>query len=276
MVESKEEQKVQFSQKGAAKVYCRIRPHGATGAHTIDKNEATDKQLIGWDNNTLQFKYLGREKEFTYPKKVLGPEVGQEQAFNEVGAELLDAFMEGYNCTLLAYGQTGTGKTHTMFGSPESLKTFSEGSINEAWGMFPRLAMMALNRMNEQTEHEFRFTCSCIDVYFGQFSDLLNNRNKCSYVQQLGEVQGYREVPINNSKDLCTLINTAASHRVQNATKCNDTSSRSHAIATLRLTRFNKADGTFQESTFVFGDLSGSERLSKTEQELHAHGTNAT
>ena len=104
MVESKGETKKPFTQKGGAKVYCRIRPHGTTGAHTIDKNEATDKQLTGWDNNTLKFKYLGRDKEFTYPEKVLGPEIGQEEAFNEVGAELLDAFLEGYNCTLLAYG----------------------------------------------------------------------------------------------------------------------------------------------------------------------------
>ena len=101
-----------------------------------------------------------------------------------------------------------------MFGSPESLKTFSDGSIHEAWGMFPRLAMMALQRMNEQDKYEFVLTCSCIDVYFGQFSDLLHNREKCSYVHALGEVQGYREVPVNNAKDLCTLINTAASHRV--------------------------------------------------------------
>lgn len=70
---------------------------------------------------------------------------------------------------------------------------------------------------------------------------------------------------MNNVNDLCSLINTAATHRVSNATKCNDTSSRSHAVASLRLTRFNKTDGTFLESNFIFGDLSGSERLSKTE-----------
>ena len=54
-----------------------------------------------------------------------------------------------------------------MFGSPQSLKTFTEGKINEEWGMFPRLAMMALQRMTEQDQYEFVFTCSCIDVYFG-------------------------------------------------------------------------------------------------------------
>ena len=63
--------------------------------------------------------------------------------------------------------------------------------------------------------------------------------------------------------DVKKLIDTAASRRVTNATLCNDTSSRSHAIATLRLTRYNKEEGTVLETSFVFADLSGSERASK-------------
>ena len=55
MVESLEETKQATSQKGAAKVYCRIRPMGTTGVHTQANNEASDKQLTGWENNTLKF-----------------------------------------------------------------------------------------------------------------------------------------------------------------------------------------------------------------------------
>ena len=29
------------------------------------------------------------------------------------------AFLDGYNCAVFAYGATGSGKTHTMLGSPE-------------------------------------------------------------------------------------------------------------------------------------------------------------
>ena len=78
-----------------------------------------------------------------------------------------------------------------------------------------------------------------------EIADLLNERKACSVVAETGEVRGYRELPLKTADDVCKLVNTTATHRVASATKCNDNSSRSHAIATLRLTRINKQDGTF-------------------------------
>ena len=43
--------------------------------------------------------------------------------YQDMGMEkFIDQFLDGYNVTLLAYGQTGTGKTHTMFGDAKILK----------------------------------------------------------------------------------------------------------------------------------------------------------
>lgn len=48
----------------------------------------------------------------TYPfDKVFGPEADQTMVFNEVAENMLDEVLAGYNCTIFAYGQTGTGKT---------------------------------------------------------------------------------------------------------------------------------------------------------------------
>jgi kinesin family protein 11 len=48
----------------------------------------------------------------TYPfDKVLGPEADQTMVFKEVAEGMLDEVLAGYNCTIFAYGQTGTGKT---------------------------------------------------------------------------------------------------------------------------------------------------------------------
>ena len=64
--------------------------------------------------------------------------------------ELIDAFLGGYNCTFIAYGQIGTGKTHTMFGSPASLKKFDEcGEIHPEWGIFPRAIMHMMQKMKK-------------------------------------------------------------------------------------------------------------------------------
>ena len=48
----------------------------------------------------------------TYPfDKVFGPEADQAMVFDEVAEGMLDEVLSGYNCTIFAYGQTGTGKT---------------------------------------------------------------------------------------------------------------------------------------------------------------------
>ena len=76
-----------------------------------------------------------------------------------------------------------------MFGAPDSLKHFSaSGEIHPAWGIFPRVAMLALNRMAQQSEYDYVFTCSCVDIYFGQIADLLNERKTCHPIPATGEV----------------------------------------------------------------------------------------
>jgi hypothetical protein len=52
-------------------------------------------------------------------------------------SDLVDAWTnQAHNCMVFAYGQTGTGKTHTMFGTPESLKS---DEPHTDWGIFPRV-----------------------------------------------------------------------------------------------------------------------------------------
>ena len=45
---------------------------------------------------------------------VFGPEASQELVYDEVVQPMLEEVLEGYNCTLFAYGQTGTGKTYVL------------------------------------------------------------------------------------------------------------------------------------------------------------------
>jgi len=45
---------------------------------------------------------------------VFGPEASQELVYDEVVQPMLEEVLQGYNCTLFAYGQTGTGKTYVL------------------------------------------------------------------------------------------------------------------------------------------------------------------
>ena len=58
----------------------------------------------------------------TYPfDLVFGPEADQALIYHEVVAPMLEEVLQGYNCTLFAYGQTGTGKTCVFWFPPSSL-----------------------------------------------------------------------------------------------------------------------------------------------------------
>jgi kinesin family protein 11 len=43
--------------------------------------------------------------------RVFGPEADQSLIFDEIIAPIVDDMLQGINCTVFAYGQTGTGKT---------------------------------------------------------------------------------------------------------------------------------------------------------------------
>lgn len=53
--------------------------------------------------------------------QVFGPKSRQQDVFNHAVVPLVNEVLDGYNCTVFAYGQTGTGKTYTMEG--EGAKT---------------------------------------------------------------------------------------------------------------------------------------------------------
>lgn len=48
--------------------------------------------------------------------QVFGPTSQQKELFDEAVSPIVNEVLEGYNCTIFAYGQTGTGKTYTMEG----------------------------------------------------------------------------------------------------------------------------------------------------------------
>lgn len=49
--------------------------------------------------------------------KVFGINSTNEEIYQEVGANMVKKAVEGYNCCIFAYGQTSSGKTHTIKGS---------------------------------------------------------------------------------------------------------------------------------------------------------------
>jgi hypothetical protein len=55
------------------------------------------------------------------------------QVFDQTLAPVVHDVLTGFECTMFAYGQTGTGKTHTMEGNL---------AVEEEYGIIPRSAQV--------------------------------------------------------------------------------------------------------------------------------------
>jgi len=111
----------------------RIRPKAKEGGH-LATEQVGYKKLEGWSEEEVMIGDVrsGKLQKYTYPIKVIGPEKSQQETYDGLMPDMVDAFLDGYNAMYFAYGQTGTGKTHTMFGEAASLKHFTEtGEIHE-------------------------------------------------------------------------------------------------------------------------------------------------
>ena len=108
-------------------VFVRVRPRVAqvpnpTWAHLAliapRFQEAGDEQCVTVDHqsNTIQLKSEGKEQTFTYDR-VYGQDASQEELFKDAVVPIVDQVSRGMACAVLAYGQTGAGKTYTMVGA---------------------------------------------------------------------------------------------------------------------------------------------------------------
>lgn len=79
---------------------------------------------------------LGKQRQFVFDH-AFGPHVAQQQVYSGCISDLVDAVVEGYNATVLAYGPTGSGKTYTM-GTGSALHCMPEQQ-----GIIPRVIRSA-------------------------------------------------------------------------------------------------------------------------------------
>uniref|UniRef100_A0A8C1BJZ3 Kinesin-like protein n=1 Tax=Cyprinus carpio carpio TaxID=630221 RepID=A0A8C1BJZ3_CYPCA len=110
--------KASNSQKDPVGVYCRVRPLGAEDEECcIEVISNTTIQLHAPDG--LKANRNGEFKETQYSfKKVFGIKTTQGELFEDVAKPLVEDIIHCKNGLLFTYGVTGSGKTHTMTGSP--------------------------------------------------------------------------------------------------------------------------------------------------------------
>ncbi|NXO43838.1 KI18A protein, partial [Locustella ochotensis] len=183
----------------------------------------------------------------------------QLEVFEHTTKNLIDGFLNGYNCTVLAYGATGAGKTHTMLGSPE-----------DPGVMY--LTMMTLYKRMDQIKEDK--TCdvavSYLEVYNEQIRDLLVNSGPLA-VREDGQqgvvVQGLTLHQPKSAEEILQMLDYGNKNRTQHPTDVNASSSRSHAVFQIYLRQQDKTASINQNiriAKMSLIDLAGSERANAT------------
>ncbi|KAG9392702.1 Kinesin motor domain [Carpediemonas membranifera] len=119
--------------------------------------------------------------------RVFGPGSKQSQVYNDVASNSVSAVLDGFNSTIIAYGQTGTGKTYTMTGggaevdlnSPTSVpEEHVADSVEDSAGIIPRAASHIFRFVQDKLDEvEINVYCSYCEIYNERLFDLLYLRD---------------------------------------------------------------------------------------------------
>jgi len=187
----------------------------------------------------------------------------QYNLYVETAKPLITDILKGYNGTIFTYGQSGSGKTYTMYGG--------ELLDSETQGIIPRAINEIFEYINSEENKEIRFELkfSMLEIYQEQLYDLLNPDTKSQdlkikehskkgiYVENLSEVY------ISSQEEFLVLIHEAERCRIVKETGLNKCSSRSHLLFQLQITQ-KFPDDTEKHGSLNLIDLAGSEKVSKT------------
>ncbi|KAI2641060.1 P-loop containing nucleoside triphosphate hydrolase protein [Xylaria nigripes] len=200
--------------------------------------------------------------------RVFSPAADQSMIYDDVVKPILEEMLNGYNCTIFAYGQTGTGKTYTMSGDMDD----TMGLLSDAAGIIPRVLYSLFDRLEDV---ESFVKCSFIELYNEELRDLMSVEESAKLkifddASRKGHsstlVQGMEEAHIRNAAEGIKLLQEGSLKRQVAATKCNDLSSRSHTIFTITACIKRTEDG---EDWVCAGklnlvDLAGSENIQRS------------
>jgi len=195
----------------------------------------------------------------------------QELAYEECASPIMNSVLQGYNGTIMAYGQTGAGKTFTMTGATENFKHR---------GIIPRAISHLYREIAERPQLAFTVKISYLEVYNEQMIDLLstlpasnassNGPENLSVVEDKNGtpyVKNLTYVISNSEEDALNYLFEGETNRSISQHQLNKNSSRSHCIFTLHIESRSRVESSEKVlySKLNLVDLAGSERLSKTE-----------
>ncbi|XP_020192425.1 kinesin-like protein KIN-14O [Aegilops tauschii subsp. strangulata] len=243
--------------KGSIRVFCRVRP-------SISTSNIKIKSPVTVEQENIAVRAVGIKKDSSVDR-VFDQESTQDDVFHEV-KPILRSALDGHNVCILAFGQTGTGKTYTMEGTSDNL------------GAVPRAIQELFSHAAQDTSSTYSFSISMLEVYMGSLRDLLAPRQQPLFRSIEGnttcnlsilattsgsvQVEGLTDVAVPDLKKANQWYCRGRRSRSTSGTNVNNVSSRSHCLTRITIRRCGGV--TEQVSKLWLVDLGGSERLLKT------------
>nr|CAD1826270.1 unnamed protein product [Ananas comosus var. bracteatus] len=233
-----------LTSKGNVKVYCRTRPlFEEEGSSVVEfPDDFTIRVNTGDDS------LANPKKDYEFDR-VYGPHVGQGELFRDV-QPFIQSALDGYNVCLFAYGQTHSGKTHTM-----------EGSIHER-GLYLRSfeELFDLSNLDTTSTSQYSFYVTAFELYNDQVQDLLLESRSAMPRVRMGPEDSFVELVherVQNPLDFSKVLSAPLKKRGTDSSKA----IVSHLIVTIHIHFTNCITGDRIYSKLSLVDLPGSECL---------------
>lgn len=216
----------------------------------------------------------GNNKTFSFDK-VFGPNSRQIDVYKSMVCPVIDEVLQGYNCTIFAYGQTGTGKTFTMEGERTNDGDFSWQDDPLA-GIIPRAMHQLFEQLNSMEDcAEYSVRVSFLEIYNEELFDLLGNSLDTQKLRLFEDttkkgsvvIQGLEEVIVHSRNEVYTILEKGAARRQTAATLLNAHSSRSHSLfmVTIHMKENNiNGEEFLKTGKLNLVDLAGSENIGRS------------
>ncbi|KAL8261834.1 hypothetical protein R6Q59_025883 [Mikania micrantha] len=180
--------------------------------------------------------------------KVFGPSAHQKDLYEQAVIPIVKEVLEGFNCTIFAYGQTGTGKTYTMEGDCKRSKIGPKRDLPSGAGIIPRAVKQIFDTLEHQNA-EYSVKVTFLELYNEEITDLLapeeisrvveEKQKKILPLMEDGKggviVKGLEEEIVTSASEIFTLLERGTAKRKTAETLLNKQSSRSHSLFSITI-----------------------------------------
>nr|CCA17585.1 kinesinlike protein putative [Albugo laibachii Nc14] len=255
--------------RNGVKVIIRTRPTAKFASSQIQINPDENTILIQSPESSVSHLKNAQKQVSRFKYHQILHNAGQDRVYEAIARNIVDGVVvDGVNGTILAYGQTGAGKSFTMLGDTRNY---------QHRGIAPRAIAQIFEKVQNTPESIYTITASYMEIYNDKMYDLLLKHDKAAPIEEYAVVEdhqgtcvrGMTQIKVESEKEALDQLFYGELQRTIATHQLNKRSNRSHCIFTLHISRRSCSydSDVVVHSKLHLVDLAGSERLKKTMNE---------